>query len=113
MNMHFAEHFAETSDHLIRRAVEQLSPREQAVLNRRFGLDGSRTETLQAIAEDFGVSRNRVLQIQQKAIRKLKHPSRLGARIDSRLSPPSMTGDVRFNDDGTRFLFVDGCWQLQ
>jgi len=52
-----------------------LSPRELEVLHRHFGLGSDEPETLQAVADDFGVSRERVRQIERRALRKLRHPS--------------------------------------
>ena len=58
------------------KAIETLTPREQEVIYRRFGLNGYRTYTLDEIGNEFGVTRERVRQIEQKALRKLRHPSR-------------------------------------
>jgi len=53
-----------------------LSDREARVLKMRFGLDGYRPMTLEEVGKEFGVTRERVRQIEAKALRKLKHPSR-------------------------------------
>jgi len=53
-----------------------LSPREQKVLELRFGLRDGKPRTLEAVGKEFGVTRERIRQIEAKAIRKLKHPSR-------------------------------------
>jgi RNA polymerase primary sigma factor len=52
-----------------------LSPRELDVLQRRFGFDGGETQTLVAVANDLKISRERVRQIEQCALRKLRHPT--------------------------------------
>jgi len=56
--------------------LETLTPREQAVLRLRFGLDDEKTRTLEEVGKEFGVTRERIRQIQAKALRKLRHPSR-------------------------------------
>lgn len=59
-------------------AIETLTPREQEVLKMRFGLDMDRTYTLEEIGKKFDITRERIRQIEAKAIKKLKHPSRRG-----------------------------------
>lgn len=56
--------------------LEALSPREAQVLRMRFGLSGERAMTLEEVGSRFGVTRERIRQIEAKALRKLKHPSR-------------------------------------
>ncbi|HQY31569.1 MAG TPA: RNA polymerase sigma factor RpoD [Thermomicrobiales bacterium] len=53
-----------------------LSDRERAVLAMRFGLDDGRSRTLEEVGREFGVTRERIRQIEAKALRKLRHPSR-------------------------------------
>jgi len=59
-----------------------LSRREETILKSRFGIDGKPTETLKTIGERFSVSKERIRQIEKKAIRKLRHSSR-GERLRS------------------------------
>ena len=56
--------------------LDTLSEREQQVLRLRFGIDDGRTRTLEEVGKVFDVTRERIRQIESKAIRKLKHPSR-------------------------------------
>lgn len=56
--------------------LETLNPREQRVLALRFGLRDGRTRTLEEVGREFGVTRERIRQIEAKALRKLRHPSR-------------------------------------
>ena len=60
----------------IREVLETLSLREAKVLVYRFGLEGGRPMTLEEVGQKFGVTRERIRQIEAKALRKLKHPSR-------------------------------------
>ncbi len=65
---------------LLREQVEDvlgtLSDRERRVLQLRFGLEDGRSRTLEEVGRDFGVTRERIRQIEAKALRKLRHPSR-------------------------------------
>ncbi|MBU1104586.1 RNA polymerase sigma factor RpoD [Candidatus Parcubacteria bacterium] len=56
--------------------LSTLSPREQKVLELRFGLVDNRPRTLEEVGKEFGVTRERIRQIEAKALRKLRHPSR-------------------------------------
>ncbi|MDI9497460.1 MAG: RNA polymerase sigma factor RpoD [Bacillota bacterium] len=53
-----------------------LTPREEKVLRLRFGLDDGRTRTLEEVGKEFDVTRERIRQIEAKALRKMRHPSR-------------------------------------
>ena len=56
--------------------LDSLSGRERRVLQLRFGLDDGRSRTLEEVGKEFGVTRERIRQIEAKALRKLRHPSR-------------------------------------
>jgi len=56
--------------------LETLTPREQKVLKLRFGLEDGRARTLEEVGKEFNVTRERIRQIEAKALRKLRHPSR-------------------------------------
>jgi len=60
----------------IKEVLDTLTEREAKVLKMRFGLDGYKPMTLEEVGKAFGVTRERVRQIECKALRKLKHPSR-------------------------------------
>ena len=59
-----------------RRVLETLSDREARVLQMRFGIGDSSNHTLEEVGQDFEVTRERIRQIEAKALRKLRHPSR-------------------------------------
>lgn len=56
--------------------LETLTPREEKVLKLRFGLEDGRSRTLEEVGKEFNVTRERIRQIEAKALRKLRHPSR-------------------------------------
>ena len=56
--------------------LNTLTEREEKVLRLRFGLDDGRPRTLEEVGQEFGVTRERIRQIEAKALRKLRHPSR-------------------------------------
>jgi RNA polymerase primary sigma factor len=61
-----------------RRVLATLSPREEKVLRMRFGIGEISEHTLEEVGKDFEVTRERVRQIEEKALRKLRHPARSG-----------------------------------
>ena len=56
--------------------IETLTPREQKVIRLRYGLDDSHPRTLEEVGKEFNVTRERIRQIEAKALRKLRHPNR-------------------------------------
>ena len=56
--------------------LNTLTPREEMVIRLRYGLDDARTRTLEDVGKEFGVTRERIRQIEAKALRKLRHPNR-------------------------------------
>jgi RNA polymerase primary sigma factor len=60
----------------IMEVLKGLTPREEKVLRLRFGLDDGRTRTLEEVGREFNVTRERIRQIEAKALRKMRHPSR-------------------------------------
>ena len=56
--------------------LDTLSYREKKVMQLRFGLEDGRSRTLEEVGDNFGVTRERIRQIEAKALRKLRHPSR-------------------------------------
>lgn len=72
-----AEHAAyEMLKEQLEDVLDTLTDREENVLRLRFGLDDGRTRTLEEVGKVFGVTRERIRQIEAKALRKLRHPSR-------------------------------------
>jgi RNA polymerase primary sigma factor len=59
-----------------RRVLKTLTPREEKVLRMRFGIGEKSDHTLEEVGQDFEVTRERIRQIEAKALRKLRHPSR-------------------------------------
>ena len=72
----------------LRQAMKTLSPRERQVINMRFGLETGRPLRLREVAQEFGVTTERIRQIEAKAFRRLRHPSR------SRYLRDFLDGDV-------------------
>ncbi len=56
--------------------LHKLTPREEMVLRLRYGIDDGRARTLEEVGREFNVTRERIRQIEAKALRKLRHPSK-------------------------------------
>ncbi len=67
--------FTMLKEHLLG-VLDTLTPREEKVLRLRYGLDDGRQRTLEEVGKEFNVTRERIRQIEAKALRKLRHPSR-------------------------------------
>ena len=72
--------------------LETLTPREQKVIRLRYGLDDAHPRTLEEVGREFSVTRERIRQIEAKALRKLRHPSKLKRLRD----------DLYDDDDGDK-----------
>ena len=59
-----------------KKVLASLTPREEAILKLRFGIEDNDPESLQKIGDRFSVTRERIRQIEAKALRKLRHPRR-------------------------------------
>jgi RNA polymerase primary sigma factor len=66
----------EDANRVVKQMLLTLTPREQRLLDLRFGLTDGEEKTLDQVADLFGIHRERVRQIQAKAMRKMKHPFR-------------------------------------
>jgi RNA polymerase primary sigma factor len=66
----------------LRNILRTLTPREEEVIKLRFGLDDGRPRTLEEVGKQFKITRERIRQIEAKALRKLRHPSRSKALKD-------------------------------
>ena len=71
-----------TSNEMIREMVATLDPREARIIHHRFGLDGDPEKTLEEVGEDFGVTRERIRQIQEIALKKLRKMVQRKERIE-------------------------------
>ena len=60
----------------VRRVMKTLTPREERVIKMRFGVGDGSEHTLEEVGQSFAVTRERIRQIEAKALRKLRHPSR-------------------------------------
>ena len=64
------------------RVLASLTPREERVLRMRFGIGMNTDHTLEEVGQQFSVTRERIRQIEAKALRKLKHPSQVAEAAD-------------------------------
>lgn len=91
----------------VRKALAWLPPRQEIILRRRFGIDDKRDYTLEEVGDMFAITRERVRQLEQKALRQLRHGNLVGktcrpfskrdessaeAEIDSSTDAPGSTG---------------------
>lgn len=89
---------------LVREILDTLSPREAKVLKMRFGIDVAAEHTLEEVGKDFFVTRERIRQIEVKALKKLKHPSRSKKLLaylqkEYKFTPEDEAMDDMDNDD--------------
>lgn len=85
----------------VREVLKTLTPREEKVLKMRFGIDVASEHTLEEVGKDFSVTRERIRQIEVKALRKLRHPSRskkLLTFFEKELSEILQDGDIPLDD---------------
>jgi RNA polymerase sigma factor (sigma-70 family) len=90
----------------IKNALETINAREKKVLEMRFGLEDGVTMGLEEVGKEFGVTRERIRQIEAKALRKLRHPSRaLGLRSFVRPQDLKLWSELNIkevNEDGDK-----------
>jgi DNA-directed RNA polymerase sigma subunit (sigma70/sigma32) len=79
-------------------ALSTLSAREQRVLRLRFGLEDGRQRTLEEVGAEFNVTRERIRQIEAKALRKLRHPQHWDPDWKPQLGPSEFGADGFFYD---------------
>lgn len=91
---------------LISKALSLLSPKEEHIIIRRFGLHGSDEKTLSEIGQEFGVTADRIRQIEARAIRKLRHP------FYAIPSPDGSMRKIQFLGNGNRSAFEVKCLQI-
>ena len=92
-----------TQENMLRERVEQvlstLSPREARIIRLRFGLDNDRPYTLEEVGQKFGLTRERIRQIEGKALRRLRHPCR--SRLLKDYVEPSSPPSIKIPSEGT------------
>lgn len=89
----------------VREVLKTLTPREEKVLKMRFGIDVASEHTLEEVGKDFSVTRERIRQIEVKALRKLRHPSR-SKRLKS-FFDEEFDNDVASLDDTSDTMIED------
>ena len=68
------------TDEMVKRlcsVLSELSPREERIIRLRYGIDDNIPRTLEEVANEFGVTREDIRQVEVKAIKKLRHPNRI------------------------------------
>jgi RNA polymerase sigma factor (sigma-70 family) len=93
----------------VTKAFGSLSERERQVLVLRYGLDDGNSRTLEAVGKVFGVTRERIRQIEAKALRKLRHPSRMKPIRDFFIDGPGRVTDARIS----RIARIDGSYTAE
>ncbi len=85
----------------VREVLKTLTPREEKVLKMRFGIDVASEHTLEEVGKDFSVTRERIRQIEVKALRKLRHPSRCKKLLSffEKELPPMADEDEDFDEN--------------
>ncbi|CDK30579.1 RNA polymerase sigma factor RpoD [Candidatus Babela massiliensis] len=86
----------------VREVLKTLTPREEKVLKMRFGIDVASEHTLEEVGKDFSVTRERIRQIEVKALRKLRHPSRskkLQTFFEKEILLPEEPDDENIDDE--------------
>ena len=90
--------------------LESLSPRERKVLSLRFGLQDGYSRTLEDVGQQFNVTRERIRQIEAKALRKMRHPTRirkLHGFFESAEDPTGGLDEFKKNKVDTESLHAD------
>jgi len=82
--------------------LKTLTPREEKVIKMRFGLDDGSEHTLEEVGQSFAVTRERIRQIEAKALRKLRHPSR--SRKLREFLVPQFGSEIRSQQTAQRTL---------
>ena len=88
----------------VREELKRLTPREEKVLKMRFGIDVASEHTLEEVGKDFSVTRERIRQIEVKALRKLRHPSRCKALrtfLQKEFVDDEIADEAFFDDEGS------------
>lgn len=76
-NVLFIENITDEGANKLMPLLKDLSDREERIIRMRYGLDDNRQRSLEEVARDFGITREMIRQIESKAIKKLRHPTRL------------------------------------
>jgi len=91
-------------------ALDTLDERERGVLQLRFGLEEGRSRTLEEVGREFSVTRERIRQIEAKALRKLRHPSRSRTLRDFLEGAPTVHAPYSLRDvERGDFRYTFGC----
>jgi len=94
----------------VREVLKSLTPREEKVLKMRFGIDVASEHTLEEVGKDFSVTRERIRQIEVKALRKLRNPSRskkLLSFFEKDASALPLDDDLDYTNDQDEDMLLD------